>query len=144
MAELRDQEIPYLLNLVYRRETFLHAWGARSFENKRRAETQTRSVENNRKRYDGYLAGLLDPDVWRAIENRQQKLAGAEGVTALFDKIKQAQEETAKILPVYNYFEQFRGRPESSYRAPRALISTPFQYAPRSIPCSVPPAIHHS
>jgi hypothetical protein len=131
LAELRDGEVPYLLNMFYRRETFLHAWGARSLENKRRAEQATRSVENNRKRYDGYVAGLLDPDVWRAIEDRQNKLAGAQGVNALFDKIKQAQQETAKVLPIYNYFEQFRGRAEASYRAPRAFNSTLFEYARR-------------
>jgi hypothetical protein len=131
LAELRDGEVPYLLNMFYRRETYLHAWGSRSFENKRRAEQVTRSVENNRKRYEGYVAGLLDPDVWRAIEDRQQKLASTPGVTALFDKIKQAQDETAKILPIYNYFEQVRGRPQASYSAPRAFYSTLFQYARR-------------
>ena len=131
LAELRDGEVPYLLNMFYRRETFLHAWGARSFENKRRAEQATRSVENNRKRYDGYVAGLLDPDVWRAIEARQKKLAGAQGVGPLFDKIKQAQQETAKVLPIYNYFEQFRGRAQADYRAPRAFSSTVYQYARR-------------
>ena len=131
LAKLRDDEVPYLLNMFYRRETFLHAWGSRSFENKRRAEQQTRSVENNRKRYEGYLAGLLDPDVWRAIEDRQNKLASAQGVTALFDKIKQAQDETAKVEPVYNYFEQFRGRAEAAYRAPRAFNSALFEYARR-------------
>src|SRR5437868_5849379 len=131
LAELRDGEVPYLLNMFYRRETFLHAWGSRSFENKRRAEQNTRSVENNRKRYDGYVAGLLDPDVWRAIEDRQNKLAGAQGVPALLDKIKQAQQETAKVLPIYNYFEQFRGRAQADYRAPRAFYSTLFEYARR-------------
>lgn len=131
LAELRDQEIPYLLNMFCRRETYLHAWGARSFENKRRAEQQTRSVENNRKRYDGYIAGLLDPDVWRAIQDRQHKLASAQGVTALLDKIKKAQDEAAKVLPVYNYFETFRGRAEAGYRAPRAFNTTLFQYARR-------------
>jgi hypothetical protein len=131
LAELRDGEVPYLLNMFYRRETFLHAWGARSSENKRRAEQATRSAENNRKRYDGYVAGLLDPDVWRAIEDRQKKLAGAQGVSLLFDKIKQAQQETAKVLPIYNYFEQFRGRAQAAYGAPRAFSSTLFQYARR-------------
>src|SRR5437016_4994120 len=131
LAELRDGEVPYLLNMFYRRETFLHAWGSRSFENRRRAEQATRSVENNRKRYDGYVAGLLDPDVWRAIEDRQKKLADAQGVNALFDKIKQAQQATAKVLPIYDYFEQFRGRAEARYQAPRALNSTLFQFARR-------------
>ncbi len=131
LADLRDQEVPYLLSMFYRRETFLHAWSARSFENKRRAEQNTRSVENNRKRYDGYLAGLLDPEIWRSIEERQKKLTEASETTALFDKIKQAQEATAKVLPIYNYFEQFRGRPEARYQAPRAFNSTLFQYARR-------------
>src|SRR5256714_4558120 len=131
LAELRDGEVPYLLNMFYRRETYLHAWGSRSFENKRRAEQVTRSVENNRKRYEGYVAGLLDPDVWRAIEDRQNKLADAPGVNALFDKVKQAQQETAKILPIYNYFEQFRGRAEARYREPRGFYSTLFEYARR-------------
>jgi Peptidase S46 len=132
LAELRDGEVPSLLNLFYRRETYLHAWSARSFENKRRAETSTRSVENNRKRYDGYLAGLLDPDTWRLIEERQKKLTDATpDTTALFDEIKQAQDATEKILPVYEYYEQFRGRPEAAYRAPRAFNSTLFQFARR-------------
>jgi hypothetical protein len=131
LTELRDQEVPSLLNLFYRRETYLHAWSARSFENKRRAEQNTRSVENNRKRYDGYLAGLIDPDTWRSIEQRQKKLTDASGTTALFDKIKQAQEATAKVSPVYEYFEQFRGRPEAGYRAPRGFNSTLFQFARR-------------
>src|SRR5581483_3850835 len=131
LAELRDQEVPFLLNMFYRRETYLHAWGARSFENKRRAQEDTRSVENNRKRYEGYVAALLDPEIWRAIEDRQKKLADVQGVMALFDKIKQAQDETAKVLPIYNYFEQFRGRPQATYRAPRAFNGTLFEYARR-------------
>jgi peptidase S46-like protein len=131
LADLRDEEVPYLLNMFYRRETFLHAWSARSFENKRRAEQNTRSVENNRKRYDGYLAGLIDPDIWRSIEERQKKLTDASDTTALFDKIKQAQAAAAKVLPVYDYFEQFRGRPEADYRAPRAFNSTLFQFSRR-------------
>jgi hypothetical protein len=132
LAELRDGEVPYLLSMFYRRETYLHSWGARSFENKRRAQQTTRSVENNRKRYEGYLAGLLDPDVWRAIEDRQKKLTDAKPeVNALYDKIKQAQDATAKVLGIYEYFEQVRGRPSASYGAPRAFSSTLFQFARR-------------
>jgi hypothetical protein len=131
LANLRDEEVPHLLNMFYRRETYLHAWSARSFENKRRAEQNTRSVENNRKRYDGYLAGLIDPEIWRSIEERQKKLTDVSDTTALLDKIKQAQEATAKVLPVYEYFEQFRDRPEARYQAPRGLNSTLFQFARR-------------
>jgi len=131
LAELRNDEMPYLLNMYYRRETFLHSWAARGFENKRRAEREVRSVENNRKRYDGYLGGLLDPEIWRAIEDRQKKLTDAKDVSALYEKIKQAQDATGKVLPIYNYFERDRGRPEAEYRAPRAFNSTLFEFARR-------------
>lgn len=138
LAELRDHEVPYLLNMYYRREAFLHAWAARAFENKRRAQDDVRGVENNRKRYDGYAAALLDPEIWRSIQQREQKLREAmnssaewKGTVAAYDRIKQAQETTANVLPVYNYFEQFRSRPAASYRAPRAFYSTLFQYARR-------------
>src|SRR5256714_3367409 len=91
LADRRDREIPNWLGMFKRREVVLHAWANRSFENKRRAEQNTRSVENNRKRYDGYLAGLIDPEIWRAIEDRQKKLTDLKGPTALYGKIKQAQ-----------------------------------------------------
>ena len=131
LAALRNDELPYLMDMYYRRETFLHSWGARALENKRRAQQDARSVENNRKRYEGYLAALLDPEIWRAIEDRQKKLTDAANVSGFYDKIKQAQAATAKVLPVYQYFEQFRGEPQAGYRAPRAFYSTLFQYARR-------------
>ncbi|HKP02399.1 MAG TPA: S46 family peptidase [Chthoniobacterales bacterium] len=138
LAELRDVEVPYLLSAFYRRESLLHAWGGRSFENKRRAQEDVRGIENNRKRYEGYAAALLDPEIWRSIEDREKKLrdgmngsAEWKGTLAAYDRIKQAQEATAKVLPVYYYFEQSRGRPSAGYRAPRAFNSTLFQYARR-------------
>jgi hypothetical protein len=138
VADLRDQEVPYLLNLFYRRETFLHAWADRSFENQRRAQEFVRGVENNRKRYDGYLAALLDPEIDRSLKAREQKLRDAmtkdakwkANLTA-YDRIKKAQEETAKILPIYSYYETFRGKQTASYRAPRGFYSTLFKYARR-------------
>ena len=138
LAEMRDQEVPYLLNLYYRREALLHAWGARSFENQRRAQDYVRGVENNRKRYDGYLAALLDPEIDRSLQAREQKLRDAmgkdakwKGTATAYDRIKKAQEETAKIQPVYNYYETFRGKQGAGYRAPRGFYSTLFKYARR-------------
>jgi nicotinamide mononucleotide adenylyltransferase len=138
LSELREHEVPYLLNLYYRRETFLHAWAARALENQRRSQDLIRGVENNRKRYEGYLAALLDPDIDRALKAREQKLRDAmakdakwKGMLAAYDRIKTAQEETAKILPVYNYYETFRGKQTASYRAPRGFYSTLFKYARR-------------
>src|SRR4029453_17290579 len=135
---MRNVEVPYLLNMYYRREAFLHAFANRSFENARRVQDDVRSVENNRKRYDGYLAALVDPEIWRSIEQREKKVrdamsanANLKGALAAYDRIQKAQEATAKILPVYNYFESFPGRQTATSRSPRAFYSTLFKYARR-------------
>ncbi|MEP6956502.1 MAG: S46 family peptidase, partial [Chthoniobacterales bacterium] len=140
LAEARDAEVPYLLDMYARREVMLNAFAKRSIENARRVQQDIRGVENNRKRYDGYLAALLDPEIWRAIEEREEKLRGAmkerpewQGTLAAYDRIKQAQNETAKILPVYYYIEINRGRASASYRAPRAFYSNLFKYARRLV-----------
>lgn len=138
LAHMRDYEAPFLLNMFNRREVFFTAFAARSFENARRVKEDLFGIQNNRKRYDGYLAALLDPEIDRALKAREQKLRDAmaqdpkwKGTLAAYDRIKKAQEETAKILPVYNYYETFRGRATASYRAPRGFYSSLFKYARR-------------
>ena len=138
LAYMRDHEAPFLLNMFNRREVFFTAWAARSFENARRCREDLFGIQNNRKRYDGYLAALLDPDIDGALKAREQKLRDAmtkdakwKGTLAAYDRIKKAQEETAKILPVYNYYETSRGRHNASYRAPRGFYSNLFKYARR-------------
>ncbi len=140
LAEARDDEVPYLLSMYNRREVMLDAFGKRSFENARRVQQDIRSVENNRKRYDGYLAALLDPEIWDAIEKREEKLRDAMagqaqfgGTVAAYNRIEEAQQETASVLPVYHYFETNRGRAGATYRAPRAFYSVLFKYARRLI-----------
>ncbi len=137
LAELRDQEVPYLLNLFYRRESLLHAWAARSFENQRRAQDLVRGIENNRKRYDGYLAALLDPEIDRALKAREQKLRDAmakdakwKGTLAAYERIKKAQEETAKVLATYNYYETFRGKQGASLSRAARFQQHSFQICP--------------
>jgi len=118
-----------------RREVLELAYGARSFENARRARDDLFGDQNNRKRYNGYLAGLLDPETWLLLRAREQKLRDAVtndpklGSTgAAFDRIKNAQAEVAKNAPMYNYLEQ--ERPISvGYRGPRAFSGNLFKYA---------------
>jgi len=135
---LRDQEVPYLLNLFYRRESLLHSWADRSLENQRRAQNLVRGIENNRKRYEGYLAALLDPEIDRALKAREQKLRDAmakdakwKGTLSAYERINKAQEETAKIIATYSYYETFRGKQGATYRAPRGFNSTLFKIARR-------------
>jgi Peptidase S46 len=135
LADTRDRYLPYVLRMFNRREVLETAYSARSFENARKAREDLFGTQNNRKRYDGYLAGLLDPEIWSQLKAREQKLRDAiardpklKSTTAAYDRIKHAQAEIAKNAPVYNYLEQ--ERPVTiGYRGPRALSGNLFKYA---------------
>src|SRR5437879_5015063 len=81
------------------------------------------------------MAVLLDPQIWLALEAREEKLRDAIGRDAKFkstlsayDRIKRAQAEIAKNEPMYNYLEQ--ERPVTvGYRGPRAFSGNLFKYA---------------
>jgi Peptidase S46 len=135
LTDRRDREVPGWLSLFNRREVLLNAWGQRSFENARRAYEDFLGDQNNRKRYDGYIAALFDPEIWRAIEQREQKLRDAisadtklKSAIDAYDRIKKAQAELARIAPRYDYLEQERSLPVG-YRGPRAFYGSLFKYA---------------
>src|SRR3982075_2210564 len=135
LADTRDRDLPNLLSIFNRREVLLNAWSQRSFENARRAREDFSGDQNNRKRYDGYIAALLDPEIWHAIEARERKLRDAissdvklRSTIAAYDRIKKAQAQLVKIAPRYDYLE--KERPSTvGYRGPRALYGSLFQYA---------------
>ena len=135
LADTRDRYLPYVLPMFNRREVLELAYSARSFENARKARDDLFGDQNNRKRYDGYLAGLLDPQIWSALEAREQKLRDAvvrdpkfKSTISAYDRIKHAQAEMAKSAPLYDYLEQ--ERPVTiGYRGPRALSGNLFKYA---------------
>src|SRR5439155_14740016 len=135
MADMRDRYLPYVLNMFYRREVLGIAYSERSFENARKAREDLFGDQNNRKRYDGYLAALLDREVWSLLQAREQKLRDAiardpklRSTGAAYDRIKKAQAEIARNAPLYNYLEQ--ERPITvGYRGPRAFYGNLFKYA---------------
>jgi hypothetical protein len=135
LADTRDRYLPYVLRMFNRREVLEMAYSARSFENARKARDDLFGDQNNRKRYDGYLAGLLDPQIWASLQAREQKLRDGiardpklRSTIAAYDRIKNVQAEMAKTAPLYNYLEQ--ERPISvGYRGPRAFSSNLFKYA---------------
>ncbi|PYL25097.1 MAG: serine protease [Verrucomicrobia bacterium] len=135
LADMRDRFLPYLLRIFNRREVLEMAYSERSFENARKARDDLFGDQNNRKRYDGYLAGLLDPQIWSLLQGREQKLRAAvasdpklRSTTEAYDRIKNAQSEIAKSAPLYNYLEMERPK-TTTYREPRAFVSNLFKYA---------------
>src|SRR5947199_8648557 len=110
---MRDRFLPYLLRIFNRREVLEMAYSERSFENARKARDDLFGDQNNRKRYDGYLAGVLDPQIWSALQTRERKLRDAIGQESTVkstlsanDRIKRAQAEIAKNAPTYNDLQQ--------------------------------------
>ncbi len=135
LAYRRDIEVPKWLTMFNRREVLVNSWGQRSFENARRGRDDLFGDQNNRKRYDGYVAALFDPEIWKSIDAREKKLRDAISVDAKlkstiasYDRIKKAQAEEEKIAARYDYLEQERGI-TVGYRGPRALFGTLFKYA---------------
>src|SRR5437899_7013053 len=98
LADTRDRYLPYVLGMFNRREVLELAYSARSFENARKAREDLFGHQNSRKANNGILAGLLDPQIWSALNARGQKLRDAIGrdtklkstITA-YDRIKRAQ-----------------------------------------------------
>ena len=135
LADRRDRAAPYALSMFKRREVLLLAYSERSFDNARKARDDLLGDQNNRKRYNGYLAGLLDPQIWSALEAREQKLRAAitrdpklRSTSNAYDRIKNAQAEIVKNAPLYNYLEMEAPR-YTAYREPRAFVSNLFKYA---------------
>ena len=135
LADMRDRFLPYVLGMFKRREVLLHSFGDRTFENARRVRDDYFGITNNRKRYDGYLAGLLDPQIWQSLQAREQKLRDAisrdpkfASTSSAFDQIRKAQAEIAKNAAVYDYLEMERPK-FGVYRQPRAFYSMLFKYA---------------
>lgn len=140
LAYKRDNEVPYYLSLLYRRESMLGAYAKGSFENARRVREDLFGIENGRKAYKGFQNALLDPEIWNSIEEHQTQLQAAmkadpksNSAHEAYDRIVNAQEAIIEILPMYHYYETSRGRATASYRAPRGFYSTLFKYARRLV-----------
>lgn len=77
MAELefiRDVGNPFTLRGIYRREVLLTAWSARSLENARRAGDELFGTRNGRKKLEGDLAGLQDPELMGQKRDAERRL----------------------------------------------------------------------
>lgn len=135
LSDMRDRFLPYLLGMFNRREVLELSYSARSIENARKARDDLFGDQNNRKRHNGYLAGLLDPQVWSALQRREEQLRSAiardprlRAALGAYERIENAQRELAKIAPLYNYLEIER-QPSTTYRPPRAFAGNLFKYA---------------
>jgi hypothetical protein len=77
MEFTRDRAVPYVLNLLRRREVALKTFSERSAENARRAEDDLFGVQNSRKSYLGLIEGLQDPALVARKRAEEQALRDA-------------------------------------------------------------------
>jgi len=101
---IRDNQFPYQLALLKRREVLLSNWGHRDAENARRAKDELFGIQNTRKARDGAIAALHDPEFFGAkiaaeAAFKKHLADRADGTDALaaFARIADAQKAIAKI-----------------------------------------------
>lgn len=109
---LRDNRLPYVLDLLRRREILMQQFGFEGEEQERRARDELFGIQNSRKAYSGMLRGLQDPafieakaadeqemlrklnadeqlrkytDAWETIADVQRRRADLLGQTASFN-----------------------------------------------------------
>ncbi|MEO5961253.1 MAG: S46 family peptidase [Opitutaceae bacterium] len=126
---IRDNQFPYQLALLKRREVLLSNWSARDAENARRAKDDLFGVQNTRKARDGAIAALQDPAFFGAkivAETAfKQKLADrADGKEALaaFARIAAAQKSIAEIVTRQRLFEGGAAFNAESFGLARSLL----------------------
>ncbi len=113
---LRDAAYPQLLQRLYRLDSLLGAYSARSAENARRARNDLFGVRNSRKARDGGLAGLLTPALFDRLVKSEQELRAAVATNAAladtkgaWDRIAQAQHAIAQEHVEYDLLERAYG-----------------------------------
>lgn len=123
----RTTALPYRLELLKRRESLLIGWSARSTENARRAKEDLFGIQNSRKALDGRLCGLYDPVLMgqkAAAEKgfRERLSASASEAVVAYQRIQEAQQKQAELVPRLQLLETRDGFWSESYVLARNLL----------------------
>jgi len=126
---IRDNQIPYVQELLKRREVLLLSWSGRSQENARRAKEDLFSIQNSRKVYDGRIAALQDPVFLGAKISAEhafkQQLAlrpDSAATTAAYVNITAAQKILAGIALRLRFLENGAAFNAESFHLARSLL----------------------
>jgi len=126
---IRDNQFPYQLALLKRREVLLSNWSARDAENARRAKDELFGIQNTRKARDGAIAALQDPEFFGAkvaaeASFKKQLADRADGKEALaaFARIAEAQKAIAAVVVRQRLLESMIGFNADSYALARHLL----------------------
>ncbi|MCA9213276.1 MAG: S46 family peptidase [Planctomycetales bacterium] len=102
---LRDHRMPYILDLLRRREILLQQFGFEGKEQERRARDELFGIQNARKAYTGMLQGLQNPEFLDQKSAQETKLLATLNADAklrssatTWDTIRDVQNRQAELL----------------------------------------------
>lgn len=103
----RDRYLPFVLNLLRRREVMLKTFADRSSENARRAADELFGIQNSRKAYTGLIEGLQDPALFGAKVAEEKSLrATVEGNPEWKRQFGDAWDQIAATVDTYETIYQ--------------------------------------
>jgi Peptidase S46 len=94
----RDVRMPFVMNLLRRREICLQQFGLNGPEAKRRARDELFGVQNSRKAYTGMLGGLQNPAIMGAKAEAEAKLRAAIKADPQLASLDSAWNEIAAVV----------------------------------------------
>ncbi|MBX3422831.1 MAG: S46 family peptidase [Pirellulaceae bacterium] len=95
---LRDHRMPYVLNMLRRREIALQQFSLRGVEHARRAKDDLFGVQNSRKAYLGMLGGLQDPQLMQAKQQAEERLIATAQADTTLAQVTDAIDSIAGIV----------------------------------------------
>ncbi len=94
---LRDDRLPYVLDLLRRKEILMQQFGLEGAEQSRRARDELFGIQNSRKAYTGMLAGLQDPQTIAEKMRREQAILKALADDPELKPLASAWEQVAEL-----------------------------------------------
>ncbi|XZE56926.1 S46 family peptidase [Planctomycetaceae bacterium SH139] len=94
---LRDDRLPYVLDLLRRKEILMQQFGLEGAEESRRARDELFGIQNSRKAYTGMLAGLQDPKTIAEKMRREQTILKALADKPELRTLASAWEQVAEL-----------------------------------------------
>jgi hypothetical protein len=125
----RDTLLPEHLAWIYLNEVTLSSWSARSLENARRAKDLLDEVQNGRKLYDGELAGLLDPEFFQKLVDKEKAERARFNVDPRFKAVLGAYDRIAKVQTVMGKNRKLFNTLEGGGHGPEGFSSDLFDFA---------------
>jgi hypothetical protein len=133
MAELKflkDVQVPFVIDMLTRRDKLLHEFASQSAENARVSADDIFGVENSLKAYKGRRDGLDDLGLMAKKADAEKKLAAAvdanptlkESFGSAWEEVSKAVEVRRKLYLPYTFVERNLGFNASMTQYARALV----------------------